>query len=58
MTAHTFLCSVFLYPKNVPPTPDLPDSDGVAEVNDGKYELFNQVDKQIEEGVKSLIENC
>ncbi|XP_048771644.2 general transcription factor IIH subunit 3-like [Ostrea edulis] len=50
--------SVFLYPKNVPPTPDLPDSDGVAEVNDGKYELFNQVDKQIEEGVKSLIENC
>lgn len=34
------------------------EADEVTEGTDGKYELFNQVDKQIKEGIKNLIDNC
>ena len=51
--------SVFLYPANTPSNPTLPEAeDEGSERSDGKYELFDQVDKQIKEGIKSLIDNC
>lgn len=51
--------SVFLYPKNDPTVPVMSEADeDVTEGSDGKYELFNQVDKQIKEGIKNLIDNC
>ena len=51
--------SVFLYPANTPSNPTLSEAeDEGSERNDGKYELFDQVDKQIKEGIKSLIDNC
>lgn len=53
-----FVFSVFLYPKNDPTVHVISEADEVTEGNDGKYELFNQVDKQIKEGIKNLIDNC
>lgn len=56
---YNFVFSVFLYPKNDPTVPVMSEADeDVTEGNDGKYELFNQVDKQIKEGIKNLIDNC